>query len=155
MHLLLGGMLVLLLAGCGAGGNAVEVTPVIADTNGTYRLVTSRIGVTPPGGVVSISAYSSGTLRLDDPGYTRSVSGGGQQVSIGTYQLGTTVNSILNNRQGSFALTSGDPPFLLTGSYQVTPDFTLTLSYDPFELPDQGLVTLSETWLKESDSPRH
>lgn len=155
VRLFLGAMLVLLLAGCGAGGSAVEVTPVMADTNGTYRLVASQTSVTSPGGANSFSAYSSGTLRLNDPGYTRSVSDGGQQVSSGTYLLGTTVNSILNSQHGSFTLTSGNPPFLLTGSYQVAPDFTLTLSYDPYQLPGQGTVTLSETWLKESDSPSY
>jgi hypothetical protein len=127
----------------------------MADTMGTYRLVASRTGFAPSGGASTFFSFSSGTLRLDDLSYTRAVAGQGREFSSGAYQLGTSVNTILNFRHGSFSLTSTDPPFQFTGSYDVTPDFTLTLTYDPFLLPDQGLINRSETWFKESDSPRH
>ena len=155
MRRLLGTVLLLLAAGCGSGESAVAVTPVMADTMGTYRLIASRSGVASPGGASTFFSYSSGTLRLDDLSYTRSVTGQGREFSSGAYQLGTSVDTILNFRHGGFSLTSTDPPFQFTGSYDVTPDFTLTLSYDPFLLPDQGLVSRTETWFKESDSPRH
>ena len=153
MHRFFGGWLLLLLAGCGSGENAVQVTPVMADTKGTYRLIASQTSVVTTGGVTSFSRYSSGTLRLEDPNYIRTVTGPGEQ-SSGAYQLGSSVNTILNTRHGTFSLTSSDPPFLLTGSYDVTPDFTLTLNFDQFTLSD-GTVTRSETWFKESDSPTH
>ena len=154
MHRLFGGMFLLLLAGCGSGESAVAVTPVLADTKGTYRLVASRLSVSTPAGVSSFYSYSGGTLRLDGAGYTRSVSDHGPQLSNGAYQIGTSVSTVLDSRRGPFALTSTDAPFLFTGSYDVTPDFTLTLSYDPFAIPGQGVVSRSETWYKESDSPR-
>ena len=155
MHRFLGGVLLLLAAGCGSGESAVAVTPVMADTMGTYRLIASRTGVTLSGGASTFFSYSSGTLRLDDPSYTRAIAGQGREFSSGAYQLGTSANTILNFRHGRFSLTSTDAPFQFTGSYDVTPDFTLTLNYDPFLIPDQGLITRSETWLKESDSPGH
>ena len=154
MRRLLWGVLLFLLPGCGSGGNAVQVTPVMGGTRGTYRLVASQTSVTPVGGVSSFFAYSSGTLRLDDPGYTLTLTGPGQQNSSGSYQIGTSVNTIPNSRHGVFSLTASDPPFLFTGSYDVTPDFTLVLSFDPVALTDQGIITRSETWLKISDSPR-
>jgi hypothetical protein len=156
MYRLLGGVLVLLFAGCGAGQNAAATTPVLADTKGTYRLVSSGSSVTAPGGVNSFVSYSSGTLKLDDTDYALSLSGNrSSQQSSGVYRLGTSVNTILNARQGAFTLTATDPPFIFTGSYLVTRDFTLTLNYDPFSTPDGELVTHSETWFKESDALRH
>jgi len=155
MHRLLGGVLVLFLAACGAGENAVATTPVLANTKGTYRLVSSGSSFTAPGGSVSFVSYSSGTLKLDDTGYTLSLTGKGSLLSSGVYRLGTSVNTILNSRKGSFTLTATAPPFNFTGSYLVTRDFTLTLNYDPFNSADGGLVTHSETWFKESDSLRH
>jgi len=154
MHRLFGGVLLLVAAGCGSGENAVAVTPVIADTKGTYRLVASRTSLTRSGAAGAFSSYSGGILRLDDPSYSRVVSGTGRQSASGAYRLGVSVNSTLNSSHGTFSLTSSLAPFVLTGSYQVTPDFTLTLDYDGFVLPE-GVVTLSETWYKESDSPRH
>jgi hypothetical protein len=147
-------LVVVVLAGCGAGEGAVAVTPVVADTRGTYRLVASSVSAAAPGGAVTFSSYSGGTLRLDDPSYTRAVLSHGEQFSKGAYRLGTSVNSILNSRNGTFSLTSTDPPFLFSGSYHVTPDFTLSLEYDPFVLPDAVVVTRSEIWIKQSDSPR-
>ena len=154
MRRLLGGVLLLLLAGCGRGESSLAVTPVMADTRGTYRLVASGSSLTTPDGTRFFSSYSSGTLRLDDPGYTRTVSDQGLDFSSGTYQLGTSANTILNTRHGFFSLTSSEPPFNLTGSYDVAPDFTLTLDYDQFVLPGGLLVSRSETWFKESDAPR-
>jgi len=152
MHRLLWGALLLAVAGCGSGTSAVAVTPVMADTKGTYRLVASRTSITSAVGTGAFSSYSSGTLRLDDPSYTLSVSGTGRQFSRGAYRLGTSVNTILNSSRGTFSLTSTVPPFVLTGSYQVTPDFTLILNYDQFVLP-KGVASRTETWFKESDSP--
>jgi len=155
MQRLLGGVLVLFLAGCGSGQNTAATTPVQASTKGTYRLVSSGASVTSPGGVNSFISYSSGTLKLDDTGYTLSLEGNrSSQQSSGVYRLGTSVNTILNNKQGAFTLTAADPPFNFTGSYLVTRDFILTLNYDPFSSPD-GLVTHTETWYKESDALRH
>ena len=135
MQRFFGGLLFLILAGCGSGESAVQVTPVMADTKGTYRLIASRTSVTSTGGVTGFSRYSSGTLRLEDPNYTLTVTGPGERQSSGTYQLGTSVNTILDTRHGTFSLTSSDPPFLLTGSYDVMPDFTLTFNFDQFSLP--------------------
>jgi hypothetical protein len=154
MRRLLGGVLLIVLAGCGKSESSVAVTPVMADTKGTYRLVTSRTSVTAPGSASTFNSYSSGILRLEDPGYTRSVSDQGQQFSAGAYRLGTSVNSILTSSQGAFTLTSSEAPFAFTGSYQVAPDFILILNYDQFVQPGNLLVTRSETWIKESDSPR-
>jgi hypothetical protein len=101
-------------------------------------------------------SYSSGTLKLDDTGYTLNLTGNGSsQLSSGAYRLGTSVNTILNSRQGAFTLTATDPPFIFTGNYLVTRDFTLTLNYDPFNSANGDLVTHSETWFKESDALRH
>ena len=154
MRRLLWGVLLFFLPGCGSGGNSVQVTPVMANTRGTYRLVASRTSVTPTGGVSSFFAYSSGTLRLDDTGYTLTLTGPGQQESGGNYQIGTSVNTIPNSRHGIFSFTANDTPIPLTGSYDVTPDYTLVFTFDPVTLTDQGLITRSETWLKISDSPR-
>lgn len=145
----------MILAGCGAGENAVATTPVSANTKGTYRLVSAGSSVTSPGGISSFTSYSSGTLKLDDTDYTLSLTGNGSQLSSGVYQLGTSVNTILNTGQGAFSLTATDPPFIFTGNYLVTRDFTLTLNYDPFNTPDGRLVTHSETWFKESDLLSH
>jgi hypothetical protein len=154
MRQLFGLVLVALLAGCGAGEGAVAVTPVVADIRGTYRLTASRVSAVAPGGLAAFSSYSGGTLRLDDPSYSRAVLSHGAQSSSGVYRFGTSVNSELNSRNGSFALTSTDQPFQFSGSYHVTPDFTLRLDYDPFVLPDAVVVTRSEIWVKQSDSPR-
>jgi hypothetical protein len=94
-------------------------------------------------------------LRLSDSTYTRIVTDHGQKLSGGAYLIGTSVNTILNSRHGSFALTSTDPPFLFTGNYDVASDFTLKLNYDQYLLPDQSRVTHSDTWIKQSDSPQH
>ena len=155
MHRLLGGLLALILAGCGAGEDAVATTPVLANSKGTYRLVSAGSSVTSPGGVNAFTSYSSGTLKLDDTSYTLSLTGNVSLLSSGAYQLGTSVNTILNTRQGAFSLTATDPPFIFTGNYLVTRDFTLTLNYDQFNTPDGGLVTHSETWFKESDLLLH
>ena len=153
---LLGGVLVVFLAGCGAGENAAATTPVQANTKGTYRLVSSGSSVIAPGGVDSFVSYSSGTLKLDDTDYELSLTGNrSSQQSSGVYRFGASVNTILNTRQGTFTLTATDPPFIFTGSYLVTRDFILTLNYDPFNTPDGDLVTHSETWFKESDALRH
>jgi hypothetical protein len=152
---LLGGLLVLFLAGCGAGRNATATTPIQADTKGTYRLIASGASVTFPGGVTTFFSYSSGTLKLDQTGYSLELAGHGFSQSNGVYQLGSSVNTILNGRQGVFSLTATDPPFTFTGSYLVSSDFTLTLDYAPFNTTDGGLVTRSETWFKERDSLRH
>jgi hypothetical protein len=147
-------LLLLLLAACGADQSSVAVTPVMADTRGTYRLVASTTSVTSSGSVRTFNSYSAGTLRLADSTYTRNVTGNGEAFSSGAYQIGASVNTILNTRHGSFNLTSTDPPGIFTGSYDLVPDFTLTLNYDPYSLPDQGLITRSDTWVKESDSSR-
>jgi hypothetical protein len=143
------------LAGCGSDGNVRAVTPVMADTRGTYRLLASSSTLkAPDGSVTSFVSYSGGTLRLTETNFTRSVGQNGAVVSRGTYALGASVNTILNTRDGSFALVTSNPPFAFTGSYHVIPDFTLTLNYNPFALPDQTVITRSDTWTKESDSPQ-
>ena len=37
--------------------------------------------------------------------------------------------------------------------YDVVPDYTLTLTYAPVSLPDATVVTRSNVWIKQSDSP--
>jgi hypothetical protein len=152
MYRLAGGVLALLLAGCGSGDNVVATTPVLANTKGSYRLVTSASSVSSSGGATSFILYSSGTLKLDNTRYTLSLTGKVSQLSSGVYRIGTSVNTILNSRQGVFSLTETDPPFVFTGSYLVTRDFILTLNYDPYNSPDGGLVTRSEIWFKDRDS---
>jgi len=155
MKQLLATVSLLFLASCGWGGNVTAVTPVMADTRGTYRLLFLSESVTAAGGASSVVSANGGTLRLFDTSYQRTLADAGTQSSSGTYALGTSVNTILNSRVGSFTLTSSDPPFILTGSYRVAADFTLTLDFNQFALPDQSLVTRSESWQKVSDSPRH
>ena len=156
MRYLLYRLCFLVLAGCGSGANVVAVTPVTADTRGTYRLAASTLSTVAPDGVLTpFNSYSSGTLRLSDTSYARTTSDGGESISSGSYQLGTSVNTILNSRQGSFALTSTEPPFSFTGKYQVSPQFTLTLNYDVYAVSDLGRISRTETWIKESDSAPH
>jgi len=144
--------LLLLAAGCGASGNVAAVTPVMADTKGTYRLASSSGTITAPNGSTrSFLSFSSGTLRLSDSSYNQ-VRGG--LASQGSYTIGTSVNTILNSREGTFTLTPNGSPQPLSGSYQVTPDFVLTLNYNQSAQADQSLVTRSDTWVKQSDSPR-
>lgn len=144
----------ILLAGCGSGGNYRGVTPVMGDTRGTYRLSASSGTVTAPDGSASpFNSYSAGTLRLKETTYTRTVNDNGEERTGGTYVFGPSVNTILNNTEGKFTLTSDTPPHTLYGTYHVTPDFTLRLNYNRVALPDGNLVTRSETWIKESDSP--
>ena len=150
-----GGLALFFLAGCGTSESSVSVTPVLADTKGTYQLVTSSSSLTSPSGVSTFTSFSSGILRLDTLDYTRVITDHGPKVTSGAYLLGASVNTILNGRHGAFTLTTSDPPFQLTGNYDVAPDFTLTLNYDPFVIPGQGLISLTETWFKESDSPLH
>ena len=149
MKRLLASVGLILLAGCGSGGNAAAVTPVMASTIGSYRLIASTVSST-----AGNQSGSGGTLRLFATDYQRTAGAGGQDDSAGSYQLGNSVNNILNSRHGSFSLTSTEPAVTVTGSYQLTPDFTLTLDYDQYSLPGQGLVTRSETWLKVSDYPQ-
>ena len=148
------GISLLLFAGCGSGGNVAAVTPVMADAKGSYRLAAGSDSISDPSGGSSFVNYSGGTLRLADASYTRTVIARGEQQTAGVYALGSSANTILNTSHGSFTLTSSAPPNVFTGSYGVTPDFTLTLNYDPFQLPGLGTVTRSETWVKVSDSPR-
>lgn len=144
----------MLVSACGSDGNVRGVTPVMADTRGTYRLAGSSGTVAlPDGSVTTFASYSSGTLRLQDSTFTRSVTRHGEQNTSGSYQIGTSVNTILNRRDGTFLFTSGAPAFHLAGRYQVTPDLTLRLDFDPFRLSDGTVTTHSETWVKESDSP--
>ena len=145
----------LLLTGCGSDGNVAAVTPVLASTRGTYLLSIATADIAAADGSHEKVVDSGGTLRLFDTTYQLSVTDGAQYSSDGTYTLGSSVNTILNSRHGSFSLTSSDSPFLFTGQYQADSDFSLTLNYDRFALPDQSLVTRSETWLKISDSPQH
>jgi hypothetical protein len=153
---LLLGVSLLLLAGCGSGGNAVAVTPILADTTGSYALQASSVTISAPGGANSFNSYSGGTLRLfPDNSYTRAVTDGGQQTSSGSYQIGNSPGTIPNSRQGSFSLTSSDPPNAFAGNYLITGDFSLALTFDPYRLPADGsLVARTETWIKLSDSPR-
>jgi hypothetical protein len=147
--------LLLILAGCGSGGgNFAAVTPVMADTRGTYRLSSATVTTTTPAPASAFStvSYTSGTLRLSETNYSKT-GNGGEADSSGGYRLGQSVNTILNSREGSFTLTpnAGQPP--LTGSYHVDPDVTLTLNYSEVALADGTVVSRSETWIKESDSP--
>jgi hypothetical protein len=147
-------ILLLIVAGCGSDGNVSAVTPVMADTRGTYRLAAASTSVTAPDGTVTTTASPAvGVLRLSDTGYSLTVFAPAAQVSTGSYVLGASVNTILNSRDGAFSLASLTPPGVLTGSYLVTPDFTLTLNYNQSALPDLSLVSRSETWVKQSDSP--
>jgi hypothetical protein len=154
----------LILSGCGSDGNVRAVTPVMADTRGTYRLAAMSFTFTAPDGTVRTSPMTgaTGTLRLTDTGYSKillvpsaELPSGSLTVGAanGSYLLGASVNTILNSRAGTFALASVAPPSTATGVYQVIPDFTLTLNYDTETLPDQSRVASSETWVKESDSP--
>jgi hypothetical protein len=145
-------LLLLMLAGCGSGGgNFAAVTPVMADTRGTYRLSAATVTTTAPDSTVTATSYNSGTLRLTETNYSIVVNNGAS--SSGGYALGQSVNTILNTRDGSFTLTpdSGEPP--VSGGYHVAPDVTLTLDYGEVALPDGTRVSRTETWIKESDSP--
>jgi hypothetical protein len=156
MKFLCGGILLLILAGCGSGGgNFAAVTPVMADTRGTYRLSVATVTTTSPApaSILTTNAYNSGILRLNETNYSKAVDNSGEQASGGGYALGGSVNTILNSRDGNFTLTpnSGAPP--MTGSYHVDPDVTLTLNYNAVQLADGTLVSRTETWVKQSDSP--
>ena len=150
----------LMLAGCGSGGNLDANTPVLADNRGTYRLAFTTVQVTAPGGQVSsFVSYSTGTLRLfENSTYARTIeSPQGASISQGYYLLARSTSSILGSWQGSFSLNPNGidtSSAAITGSYDVTPDFTLTLTYNQYALPDTSLVTRSNVWVKESDSPR-
>jgi hypothetical protein len=150
MKLILAVILLLAIAGCGSGGNSAALTPVVASTRGTYRLSAATVTTTPAGGVSSFVSYSGGTLRLDDTTYQRSITG--EASSSGSYAIGTSVNTILNSRQGAFALTQSAPSVVFTGSYDAIADFTLTLNYNQFS-ENGASVIRSETWVKENDSP--
>lgn len=143
----------MLLSGCGSGQGSVAVTPVMVDARGSYRLVESQTGLTPPGGTTAFSSYSSGTLRLSATTYLRLVEQHGTQSSRGYYALGSSVNTVLTSRNGRFTLTMTDSPVNITGNYLVAPDYLLTLIYDPVTLFDGTLLSRSETWYKESDNP--
>jgi hypothetical protein len=148
--------LLLTLAGCGSGGgNFAAVTPVMADTRGTYRLSSATVTTTAPApvGTVTTVSYNSGTLRLTETNYSKATVNSGEANSSGGYRLGQSVNTILNSRDGSFTLTpnAGQPP--LAGSYHVDPDVTLTLNYDQVASADGAVVSRSETWVKQADSP--
>jgi hypothetical protein len=155
----------LMLSGCGSDGNVRAITPVMADTRGTYRLAALSYTYTAPDGTVTTKPMTgaTGTLRLSDTGYSMTllvpsadVSSASPSVatSNGSYAIGASVNTILNTREGTFALSSVAPPAIVTGNYHVVPDYTLTLNYNSTTLPDQSRVASSETWVKESDSPR-
>lgn len=151
----------LILAGCGSGGNFTAVTPVMANNRGTYRLANTTVTVVAPGGsVATFSSYSTGTLQLfDDTTYTRTMVGAQtQNVTRGVFLFAGSTSSILASRDGSFSLTPStatDYTQSFFGSYDVTPDYTLKLTYDQYALPDQSLVTRSNVWIKESDSSHH
>lgn len=150
--------LCLLLAGCGSGGNLDAVTPVLADVPGTYRLAYTEVTVAAPapgGAVTSFLSYSTGTLRLyDNSTYTRVTQGGQQQsVTQGGYLFADSTSSILGSSHGSFTFTPIGTAIPIAGLYKVTPDFTLTLTYPPVSLPDSSLMTRSNVWVKQSDSP--
>jgi hypothetical protein len=157
---LLAGTYLLIAGGCGSGGNANAVTPVMADAKGTYRLASSAVTLTAADGAVStFGSYSTGTLRLFDDGtYQRTMALHEQHNSSGFFFFGpsatnVTATTILNNRQGAFVLSSPDPVQPFKGAYDVKGDVILTLNYQ-LPQPDHSLVTRSNTWIKESDSPR-
>ncbi len=155
MKALLAWIGLLVVTGCGSGGTVAAVTPVMADTRGTYRLLSATMVVTAADGATSLSSDTTGTLRLFENDYQRSVGDGALQTSSGSYQLGASVNTILNGRRGAFTLSAGEAPTMLTGNYQAVSDLTLTLDYDPYALPDLSLVKRTESWVKVSDSPNH
>ncbi|GFO69922.1 hypothetical protein GMLC_35010 [Geomonas limicola] len=148
-------LFLLVTAGCGEGENAVAVTSVMADTRGTYRLVTSQVEITSASGTTRFASFSSGTLRLKETDYTMSLAGNGGFTASGSYHLGASANTVLNSRQGAFSLSSNLAPSTLAGSYFAQPDFYLTLNYVPYALVDSSTVVRTETWRKLSDSPRY
>jgi hypothetical protein len=141
------------LGGCGSGEHAVAVTPIQFDARGTYRLVFSRISTAVPNGMRSFTRYSSGTLRLQAGTYSLILGTPATFTDSGTFRFGSSVNTILNLRQGSFSVSSTEAPFALTGSYQVHPDYTLVLAYETYLRADLSSVSRVETWHKMSDAP--
>jgi hypothetical protein len=141
------------LAGCGSEGHAEAVTPIQFDARGTHRLEYSRISTAAPNGTREFTRYSVGTLRLQAGNYSMILGNPPTFTDSGAFRFGSSVNTILNLRQGRFSVSGTEAPFTLTGSYQVHPDYTLVLAYEPYLRTDLNSGSRVETWYKVSDSP--
>ncbi len=130
----------LCLFACGSRNSA---TSSGISNAGSYTLKSASAFSTYSSGVYLNYTGMSGTLKLSENSWEKSISYRGNTTSTS----GIFSSAYLNNYIGTFTMFSNTNSVLFSGSYQIDAASVLTLKYDSF-LNNNYYLTLTETWIR-------